>query len=114
LACLRCGTEYEVRDGIPILLPEHVPNPDELEVRRRVSEALEEHVADWRAEYDRHHFRALAGLRLERFLHTSRPRPRLLDIGTGWGVPYLPFAAEIELWGLDFSLESLMVLRRIF
>jgi hypothetical protein len=94
-----------------VLLPTSVPNPGEAELRRRISEAAS--PADWRAGYDSHHSRTLAELRLERFLGARGDGVRVLDIGIGWAVPYLPFARRIELWGLDFSLESLALARRI-
>jgi 2-polyprenyl-3-methyl-5-hydroxy-6-metoxy-1,4-benzoquinol methylase len=92
-------------------LPEHVPNPSERQLRRRVSEDAS--LERWRDLYDRHHFRALAELRLERLL-AKGPTPRVLDIGVGWGAVYLPFASRLELWGIDFSFESLVLARRIY
>ena len=112
LECSECGATHAVVEGIPVLLPASVPNPGEAELRRRISE--EASPGDWRAGYDSHHSRTLAELRLERFLAARGDGVRVLDIGVGWAVPYLPFAGRLELWGLDFSLESLVLARRIF
>jgi uncharacterized protein YbaR (Trm112 family)/ubiquinone/menaquinone biosynthesis C-methylase UbiE len=110
LECSACGRTYEVRDGIPVLLPSRLPNPDELEVRRKVSEEVTGSAA-LRERYARHHFARLAQLRLER---TLRPGSRVLDVGIGWGVVWLPFRESIDLWGIDFSFESLVAAREIY
>ncbi len=116
LHCSDCEAAYRVVGGIPVLLPPRVPNPEEREVRRRVSEDVAAGLEGWRQVYDRHHFRARSELEIARFLARSEgaTRPRLLDVGIGWGAAYLPFAERLELWGIDFSLESLLLARRIY
>ena len=111
LGCAGCGRAYEVRQGIPILLPASLPNPGELELRREVSEELMGADAGWSARYERHHFGRLAQLRLGRAL---TPGARVLDIGIGWGVVWLPFRPGIDLWGIDFSFESLLAARELY
>jgi uncharacterized protein YbaR (Trm112 family) len=111
LACSACTRSYAVVKGIPILLPDCVPNAAEREIRRRVSQSTE--LEDWCATYDRHHFRALMELELERL--TARRGPlQILDIGVGWGPAYLPVARQTTLWGLDFSFESLLLMQRLY
>lgn len=116
LRCQGCEAGYRVVGGIPVLLPPRVPNPEELEVRRRVSEEVAGAVDRWRDRYAWGHFRARSELEIARSLARldGASRPRALDIGIGWGVVYLPFAPRLDLWGIDFSLESLLLARRIY
>ncbi|MBC8550656.1 MAG: methyltransferase domain-containing protein [Candidatus Brocadiales bacterium] len=115
LKCEKCAHDYSVIDGIPVLLPAHISNADEHEIRKKVSDEAAQTVDNWRSQYDPHHFRELAHLRLHSYIEQLEiQNPRVLDIGVGWGVNYIPLLSDIELWGMDFSLESLMLLKKIY
>ncbi|MBI2953577.1 MAG: methyltransferase domain-containing protein [Chloroflexi bacterium] len=116
LACRSCGSLHAIERGIPVLLPKRFSNTEERELRKRVSEQALRTMRELEGFYDRHHFRTLAYSRIKKALGSCRcePKPRVLDIGIGWGINYLPFAREIDLVGLDFSFESLLVLKSIY
>jgi ubiquinone/menaquinone biosynthesis C-methylase UbiE len=105
-----------VCEEIPILLPVRFSNIRECELRKNVSETTGSTLDQWQAVYDKHHFRKLAHKRLRSILSFFKhlEKPRVLDIGIGWGTNYLPFLRQIDLIGLDYSFESLLLLKRIY
>lgn len=116
LLCNKCNSLYEISEGIPILLPREFSNVAECEQRKAVSEKAGERIDTWGSFYDISHFGKLSHIRIRQQLQKigTTLKPKVLDIGIGWGVNYLPFNRNIDLFGLDFSYESLLLLRRIY
>jgi len=115
LSCEGCKSPYAVSNGIPILLPHNFSNGFECDLRKRVSNNALKTSKKCISLYDMHHFRELAQLGTCKYLKTIHSeRPKVMDIGIGWGIKYLPFIANIDLWGIDFSFESLLVAKEIY
>ena len=115
LQCKDCNSSYRIVEGIPVLLPQKFSNAAEVALRDSVSGKFRKKLDGWELLYDKSHFRSLAHLRIKEQLSNLRTitQPNILDIGIGWGVNYLPFASKVNLFGLDFSLESLLLLKFI-
>ena len=117
LICKSCGS-YPVVNGISVLLPRRFSNIGECAIRKKVSEDGFKRINDYHKLYDIHHFRTLSQIRIHSYLKTltlhNDQKNRILDIGVGWGLNYLPFVPDIDLWGLDFSFESLLLLKKIY
>lgn len=116
LLCKSCHLSYRICEGIPVLLPSRFSNVNECAFRKKVSENVDLMHDDWRSLYDIHHFRKHNHLRIRDVLSKIKTvnRPKVFDIGIAWGVTYLPFILDIDLYGLDFSLESLILLKKIY
>lgn len=116
LLCDCCDCSYRILESIPILLPRKFSNAAECELRKNVSEQANGMINQWEKLYDAHHFKKLSRLRIKLQLQklNLKVTPKILDVGIGWGANYLSLNRNVDLFGLDFSYESLLLLKRIY
>ena len=115
LGCPRCGLRYPVVEGIPVFLSRD-PSGQEQERRFRDAAAAAQDGNDavglLRA-VGRYHCRPMMGSYARRFRASFGLEEWMLDLGIGYGWPWVHGLQGARVIGVDISLGNLRLARRL-
>jgi uncharacterized protein YbaR (Trm112 family) len=115
IRCERCDRVFVVCDGIPVFLErDHGAQLDERRTRDAFASGFQNADRDaLLAVVAQHHALPLMLARARRFAARFRGGEWMLDLGIGWGWHWANAERAVGLVGIDMSLQSLMLARRL-
>lgn len=112
--CSGCAESYNIVEGIPLLYLDKRTEAKEVSVRDKVAEdALlydENTIMDIVKKF---HYISLMRKRIEAFFDKVAQDGRILDIGVGWGWHWSHTQTKQTIVGIDLSIKSLLIAKRL-
>jgi uncharacterized protein YbaR (Trm112 family) len=120
LTCSKCESNYQVKNGIPILLTERANEVSYENFSKTKTESIEFYENFYKGQYDYRRFsgpdRAFSRLIFDK-LNFSAPNPIIVDIGAGtgyFGKLFEDLNQGYQVYNADFSYEGFRTAQEIY